>query len=438
MKGYCEPFERKKITVLGLGLLGRGVGDVEFLAKCDAQLLVTDKKSEAELAESVAKLKQYPNITFKLGGHDIKDFQNCDMVLKAASVPLDSPEIAAAHAAGVPVVMSTALFAKYATEAGAVTVGITGTRGKSTLAHMIFHALQKAGRKSHLGGNIRGISTFAVLPEIDAGDIAVLELDSWQLQGFGDLKISPHIAVFTNLMPDHMNYYGGDMEAYFADKSQIFRYQRARDFLFVGKAIAGKIQAARPPVAPNVPPAIPEEWKLQILGQHNRDNASLAAAVLRPLGLSEEAIQDGLESFEGVEGRLQLLGHLGTISVYNDNNASTPEATIAALHALKRPLTLIVGGCDKGVTLNELAHAINENADSVALFSGSGTDRLKPLLKRKYQETGSLSEALKMALAATPKGGTVLFSPAFASFGAFKNYYDRNDQFVAAFSALVS
>jgi len=114
MKNVCRDFEGKKITVLGLGLLGRGVGDVEFLAKCGAQILVTDRKTEAELAESVEKLKNYQNVTFHLGSHDEKDFTSCDMVLKAAGVPLDSPYIDAARAAGVPVYMSTALFAKYA------------------------------------------------------------------------------------------------------------------------------------------------------------------------------------------------------------------------------------------------------------------------------------------------------------------------------------
>ncbi|MDP3645632.1 MAG: Mur ligase family protein, partial [bacterium] len=230
MEGYNDAFKGKKITVMGLGLLGRGVGDVVFLAKCGAEVVVTDKKSESELAQSVEQLKKYSNVTFHLGGHNIEDFQNCDMVLKAAGVRLDSPEIAAARAADIPIVMSTALFAKYATEAGAIIVGVTGTRGKSTIAHMIFHTLQKAGKRSHLGGNVRGVSTLAMLPDVHKRDIAVLELDSWQLQGFGDLRISPHIAVFTNLMSDHQNYYL-DTETYFTDKSNIFKFQKEGDVL---------------------------------------------------------------------------------------------------------------------------------------------------------------------------------------------------------------
>src|SRR3990167_7704547 len=134
-------FKNKRITVLGLGLLGRGVGDVEFLATCGAEVLVTDKKSDGELAESVAKLKKYPNITFRLGGHHKEDFEKCDLVIKSAGVRLDSPEIASARAAGVPVTMSTALFAKYAMDSGVRLIGVTGTRGKTTVAHMIYATL---------------------------------------------------------------------------------------------------------------------------------------------------------------------------------------------------------------------------------------------------------------------------------------------------------
>src|SRR3989338_4401651 len=283
---YSNIFKDKRITVLGLGLLGRGVGDVEFLAKCGAKILVTDKKSDVELAESVAKLEKYPNVAFKLGGHDAEDVKHCDMVLKAAGVPLDSKEIATARDAGVPVVMSTALFAKYAMDAGSKIVGGTGTRGKTTVAYMIYHSLIRANRRTVLGGNIRGVSTLAMLPDVDKGDIAVLELDSWQLQGFGDLKISPNISVFTNLMPDHLNYYpSGD--AYFSDKASIFRYQRADDVLIVGSAIEDRIRTAQPPLDPVVPERIPSDWKLKIVGEHNRENASFATAALRALGLSD-------------------------------------------------------------------------------------------------------------------------------------------------------
>ena len=270
-------FKGKRVTVQGLGLLGRGVGDAAFLSECGAHVTVTDKKDESKLLDSLAQLKTYPNITYHLGGHVESDFTNTDLVIKGAGVPLDSPFIEAAHEAGVPVSMSTALFAHFARAQGATIIGVTGTRGKSTVSHMIYHSLIHANRRTVLGGNIRGLSTLAMLPEIQTGDVAVLELDSWQLQGFGDLHISPNISVFTNLMPDHQNYYP-DMDAYFADKANIFLFQKPGDALFVGADIEAQVRAAHPPVEPTVIRELAPDWELRIPGIHNRVNAALAAA----------------------------------------------------------------------------------------------------------------------------------------------------------------
>lgn len=419
---------------MGLGLLGRGVGDAAFLAGCGAHVLVTDKKTEEQLSGSVKRLREFPNIEFHLGGHRLEDFTNADLVIKAAGVPLDSPEIAAAREAGVPVAMSTALFAKYATEAGATIVGVTGTRGKSTTAQMIHHCLARSGKRSTLGGNVRGRSTLALLPEVERGDICVLELDSWQLQGFGDLKLSPHIAVFTNLMPDHQNYYKS-MDEYFADKANIFKFQASGDALFVGRSVLEKVVAARPPEAPQVPPTLPEEWRLRVIGVHNRENASLAAAALRALGMDEAEIRARLGSFEPVEGRLQFVREVNGIKIYNDNNATTPEATIAALRALAGNLTLIAGGSDKGLDLKELVAHIKSHASRVILLVHpmyKGSQRLGNALRAEkipYTEALNLHDAVALA-ASRAESGTILFSPAFASFGMFNNEYDRNDQFV--------
>ncbi|HEY4526533.1 MAG TPA: Mur ligase family protein [Candidatus Paceibacterota bacterium] len=446
-----DKFKNKKITLMGLGLLGRGVGDAEFLAQSGAEVLVTDKKSEAELAESVEKLKEYSNISFHFGGHKLEDFTKTDLVIKAAGVPLDAPEIAAARKAGVQVAMSTALFAKFALDAGAMVVGVTGTRGKSTVTQMIAYSLTCAGKQVLIGGNVRGVSTLAMLPKLYEGSprtpVVVLELDSWQLQGFGDLEISPHIAVFTNLMPDHQNYYP-DMDAYFKDKANIFKFQHEGDSLFVGQQVLERIKAARPLAALQVPLAIPADWKLNVIGEHNRENASLAAAALRTLGLPDEEIRSGLESFQSVEGRLQFVREVGGIKIYNDNNATTPEATIAALKALGSDVTLITGGSDKGLDLKELVHEIGEHASHLVLLKNSnykGSLRLGQELRAKnilFEESDNLADAIQKGMSrlrqgsGEPKKGALLFSPGFASFGMFKNEYDRNDQFLRLVSEL--
>jgi UDP-N-acetylmuramoylalanine-D-glutamate ligase len=149
-------------------------------SECGAELVVTDLKSRAELAESVAQLESFPNISFVLGEHRLADFSDRDLILKAAGVPLDSPYIAEAKKNNVPVRMSADLFAELS---GVPVIGVTGTRGKSTVAHMLHVILKAAGVPTLLGGNVRGVSTLALLPEVTPAHRAVLELDSWQCQG---------------------------------------------------------------------------------------------------------------------------------------------------------------------------------------------------------------------------------------------------------------
>lgn len=438
MAHYEEFFRGKRVTVLGLGLLGRSIGDARFIAEHGGIVTVTDKKPEEELASSVAQLQGLA-INFHLGGHAVSDFTDTDMVIKSAGVRLDSPEITAARAAGVPVYMSTALAAEWAMEMGVKVVGVTGTRGKSTVAYMIHHALVAAGKRAHLGGNVRGISTLALLPQLQRGDFLVLELDSWQLQGFGDLQISPQVAVFTNLMPDHQNYYS-DMQAYFADKANIFCYQKKGDTLIATPELVKQIEemgAGNEAYRMYIESPAPLEWQLTMPGEHNRVNAALAAATLEVLGLTSEEIRSGLKSFAGVEGRLQFVREINGVKIYNDNNATTPEATIAALQALdngSRNIVLIMGGADKGLSLDQLLIEV-QRCKRVVFLTGTGTDRIKKELLN-IETFQTLDAALKHALVIATPGDTILFSPAFASFGLFQNEYDRNDRFLKAVEGL--
>lgn len=448
MAGYKQYFKGKKITVMGLGLLGRGVGDTAFLSEMGADLIVTDLKTEAELKKSLDELKGYENITYVLGEHRLEDFTDRDMILKSAGVPLDSPYIEAARAHNVPIKMSASLVAELSP---ATIVGVTGTRGKSTVTQLIHHILKGAlrqnsgqtGKRVFLGGNVRGIATLSLLAEAREGDIVVMELDSWQLQGFGDAKVSPHIAVFTNLKADHLNYYP-DEKTYFNDKANIFRYQKEGDILIAGQHVTNTwIKAARPPIDPIVPSPIPKDWKLKIFGEHNMENAAFAVEACRAIGISEDDIEKGVESFSGVEGRLQYVKKVNGVGVYNDNNATTPDATAAGLAALATEgfsgkIVLILGGADKTLDLSMLAGLINEETfvSSIVLLPGTGSEKLKPLLQREYIEAPSLTDAVHTAIDLARGTGVILFSPAFASFGMFKNEYDRNDQFLKIVDSL--
>lgn len=433
-------FKGKKITVMGLGLLGRGVGDAKYLAEQGAELIVTDLKTEEQLAESVAALKGFSNITFVLGEHRIEDFKDRDMVLKAAGVPLDSEYIAEARKNGIPVRMSADLFMEIS---GAATVGITGTRGKSTTTHMIAAILKEAGKKVLLGGNVRGVSTLAQLSQVEGGEIAVLELDSWQCQGLGEAGISPHVAVFTTLYEDHLNYYKGNMQAYLGDKANIFLSQKPEDFLILGSQCADIVKEAYP-AATKAHEVIASahdlraDWTLKIPGEHNRYDAALAVEAARALGVADEPIQKALAEFGGVPGRLEFIREVNGVKVYNDTTATTPEAAIVALRALageKPNIVLIMGGADKGLVMNALFDELPHAVKHVVLLAGTGTDRIRSKLPAATIYA-TLEKAVEAAFREAEPGDTVLLSPAFASFGMFKNEYDRGDQFNALVAKL--
>lgn len=413
-------FKDKKITVMGLGLLGRGLGVVKFLADKKADLIVTDLKTKNQLKSSLDKLKKY-KIKYVLGKHRLEDFKNRDMVIKAAGVPLDSKYIKEARKNKIPIEMDASLFTKLAPVR---IIGVTGTRGKSTVANAIFHALKKVYPKNvFLGGNIKGMATIPLLKKVKENDIVVLELDSWQLQGFGDSKISPNISVFTNFLPDHMNYYKGDMNQYFKDKANIFKYQGKNDYLIVGddsyKKYKGKINSKIIKAK--------GKFKTKLIGEHNQKNICLAVAVLKVLGISEKH----LSSYEGEPGRLEFVKKIKGVSYYNDTNSTTPDATIAALNTLGNVI-LLAGGNNKNLKYDELARVINKKVKALALFKGKASNEIFLLLSWEYpiEFVENMKQAINFAKKHSKKGDIILLSPGATSFGIFENEYDRGDQFI--------
>jgi UDP-N-acetylmuramoylalanine--D-glutamate ligase len=436
MQNYKEFFKNKKITVMGLGILGRGLGYTKFMAECGADLIVTDLKTKEQLATSLKALSKFKNIKFVIGEHRLEDFKNRDMIMKAAGVPFDSIYIAEAKKNKIPVEMDVSLFKKLAQEVKIV--GVTGTRGKSMTTTLIYELLSKnlKDRKVYLGGNIRGVATLPLLKKVKPGDILVCELDSWQLQGFGDAKISPDISVFTSFMPDHMNYYRGSMEAYFDDKAHIFRNQKKSDILiirpgmkeFINKAdVKGKLIVINKKAVAG--------WKFIVPGEHQQENLACAVKVAEQFNIQINKIKKTVAEFKGVEGRLEFLKNYKGIKIYNDNNATTPEATIAGIEAVKtnkKNIVLLCGGADKKLDLTNFVKVVNKNCKAVALIPGTGTDVLLKdyELKVPYEIGKDFKEVVSKAIKFAKKGDIILFSPAFASFGLFNNEYERNDLFV--------
>lgn len=430
-------FRGKKITVMGLGLLGRGVGDTEFLAECGAELIVTDLKSREKLTKSLERLARFPHIKYVLGEHRFEDFENRDLILKAAGVPLDSTFVAHAKEKGIPVRMSADLFAEIS---NIPLVGITGTRGKSTVTQMIHDILVADGHRVLLGGNVRGVSTLSLLKEVTSGHVGVLELDSWQCHGFGEATISPHIAVFTTFMDDHLLYYKNDVAKYLEDKAQIFLNQKEGDTFILGaQARETVLRVYKDRIRGRIltPGALPDAIALQVPGEHNRYNAALAKAAAEAYGVSREVVDEALRLFTGLSGRLELVQEKNGTRFYNDTNATTPEATLVALQALgeHKNIVLIMGGHDKGLAVSALVNELSRYTKRIILLAGTGTNRILPMLEG-VSVYDNLKDAFDEAVRSAVPGDVVLMSPAFASFGIFKNEYDRGDQFTALAKAL--
>lgn len=234
------------------------------------------------------------------------------------------------------------------------------------------------------------------------------------------------------------------MEAYFADKANIFLNQEESGTLVTTPEVFERIKEfARDKnvtlgqeVVLVDTSIIPDDARLSMPGEHNRLNAALAVAACRAIGLSDEEIFDALPSFPGVEGRLELVATTDAgVKIYNDNNATTPQATIAGLEAVGKDknVILIAGGADKNIDVAPLALAIGKYCKNVILLAGSGTDKLVPLLHGGPVGTSifiDLDAALAEAVRLAAPGDVILFSPAFASFGMFTNEYERNDKFL--------
>ncbi len=431
---YLPYFENKKITVLGLGLLGRGVGDTEFLVQAGAQVVCTDTRSKEKLKDSITQVTigNPTNLELIIGENRFEDFENRDFILTCPGMPLGYEYLEHAKQNGIPIYMSASLVSDIVMKnlEGVTIIGVTGTRGKSTTTQLIAHILRSANSGVHLGGNIRGVANLPILDVIEDGEYLVLELDSWQLQGFGDQNISPHIAVFASFMDDHMNYYKNDKERYFEDKAHIYRHQKEGDVLIASAQAAGEILMREKHIQILVPEQ--RQFEMQLIGEHNQVAANLAYEVAIQCGLDDNTIREAIRTFKAVDGRLEDLGLHKGVRVFNDNNATTPDAVIAGIKSINetygvQPI-LIMGGADKGLPLEALEQEVLQGTKAYVLLSGTGTDTLT-LPKTNICET--LSDCIARSFELATAGDIVLFSPGFASFGKeFNNEYERHDRFV--------
>jgi len=422
-------FQNKKVLIMGLGLQGGGVAIANLFSEIGAKVTVTDLKDSKTLKSSLQKLNS-THIRCVLGEHRKADFKNQDLIIRNPAVPQNSPFLKLATKNNIPIKMETALFAKLSP---APIIGVTGTRGKSTTSRLIYEILKKANQKVFLAGNIPGKPTLPLLKKITPEDLVVLELSSWQLQGFAFEKISPHIAVVTNIYPDHLNRHPS-MNAYIADKKNITNFQKKSDYLILNqqnlksKSFSKNTQAQ---ITFFKSSNLPKNLTLKIPGLHNRANASAALAVANILNINKNTSLKVIKDFRGLPYRLEQVTTINNISIINDTTSTTPTATIAAIKSISQRITLILGGKSKNLPVKKLAQLINKSNIKVVLLKGSGTTEIKPHLnpQKIIAEFSDQDQAIKSALKNSKPKTTLLFSPGFTSFEMFNNEFQRGDSF---------
>lgn len=466
-------FKRKRFLVMGLGVWGAQVGVARFLAEHNADVVVTDVKKSEELVESVAQLQKYANVQFFLGRHRIEDFQNADCIIKSVGIPDNNKYLQIALKNKIPVKTDLSLFFELVPTSEIV--GITGTKGKSTIASFVYNIVSKAQKNVFWGGNIgRGGSIIEDLDKMNSESLVILELSSWQLESIALLERSPKYALITNLFPDHLNYYSS-FDSYIEAKKNIFKFQTKNDFLVLNYdevLVRSFEDQAKSQVFFYSTNSFDKKIVTyydskdvyfkgdkvltlnnpRLLGKHNISNVLGAVTLAKILHIKNPIIGNVINKFEPIFGRLQLIGELNGVKFFNDTAATNPHSTICALNALseKGRIILIGGGVDKNLNYKELAEAILDKVNALILFEGSASKKIlseiSDLKKEKetqrkmviFDNIGSMREAVQIASSLSKSGDIILMSPGAASFNMFKNEKERGEIFIAEVNKIKS
>lgn len=439
--GGLERFAGQRVTVMGLGRHGGGLGAVRYLASHGAEVTISDSAGMESLVDSLAALGDLPQVIVRLGKHDPGDFRT-DLVVVNPAVRADHPCLQIARAAGAVVTSEIELFLS---ACPAHVIGVTGSNGKSTTATMLADMLRAAGRRTWLGGNIGG-SLLGDAANMTADDWVVLELSSFQLTHLSERAPLPEIAVVTNCSPNHLDWHGTWAE-YVRAKQRLLAVG-SRDKSDVRRAIA--VLNVRDAMVREWAQATPREvcwsWPIERFrevgapGEHNRINAACAAAAAEVAGVDNVAIHRALRDFQALPHRVELVAEIAGRRFYDDSKSTTPAATIAALKALRGPVWLLAGGHFKGGDLDRLAAAIAARACGVALFGAAREE----IARRVYEHdsqcevhcTEHLSDALAWCDRRSAPGDAILLSPACASFDQFRDYIERARVFRRSVAAL--
>lgn len=393
--------ENKKILVVGMGV--EGAATVRFLRRYlpHAVIGTTDQKDGSDYLE---KQSEY------------------ELVIKSPGIQKSLIRI--------PYTTATNIF--FANTKGKV-IGVTGTKGKSTTASLIYEILKTAKKNVHLCGNIGKALLDELRVNQDVHDMYVVELSSYQLD---DIRYSPHIAVFINIFPEHMNYHGS-LENYVVAKKNIVKFSTAHDYLVYNNEYPQLEDLARQTKAKPVPfvKQLPfPSSDIPLLGAHNRDNVRAAVTVGSMLGIPIATMRNAVKHFKSLPHRLQNIGTYKGITFYDDAISTTPESTIVAINSLTTIGTILLGGLDRGYDFKQLVDAvIQHDIKKVIYFPDTGV-KIAGLIKEKDPSVSlfsatNMDAAVKLCFQHTPKKTICLLSCASPSYSLWKNFEEKGDLF---------
>jgi len=438
----------KKVLVIGAAVTGVPV--VQELNRLGAEIILNDFKKVDELKEIIAEVEQLP-IRLVAGGHPVGLAEECDFVVISPGVPLDIPLVQRAKELGKEVISEIELAYRLTSTPVAA---ITGTNGKTTTTALLGEIMKASHRKTFVAGNI-GHAMILEVCGSGTEDIFVLEVSSFQLESIATFK--PKVSAILNITPDHLNRHK-TMENYIDTKCKVFINQDASDYTILNaddpetSKLMGRprskvlLFSRKKEIAQgayiennhivirvgNKKETVIHKDKIYIPGSHNLENALAAALMAYCMGAQTSVIADILESFKGVEHRIEYVEELEGVIYYNDSKGTNTDASIKAIQAMKRPTIIIAGGYDKGSGYDDFIAAFGTIIKHMVLI-GKTADRLEETA-RKYGFTNThkakdLKEAVEKCHMLAETGDCVLLSPACASWDMFSNFEERGRLF---------
>jgi UDP-N-acetylmuramoylalanine--D-glutamate ligase len=431
------------VAIVGYGI--EGVASAKYWHMQGATITICDQSEQLTLPADYQR---------QLGENYLKNLDRFDVIVRSAGI---HPRLILDENSSVKDKMTTSVQEFFIQCPSKNTIGVTGTKGKGTTSTLIAKMLEASGKKVHLGGNI-GVAPLELLPRIQPDDFVVMELSSFQLEDFRGP--SPHIAVCVMVAPEHLNWHA-NMDEYLAAKSRLFMHQSPEDIaVYFGEnefsaSIATHSHGNLIPYYQHPGALVQNDaividdtvicstHEVALKGRHNWQNICAALTAVWQITKDQPAIASVIASFTGLEHRLELVRTLNGVSYYDDSFATTPETAIAALEAFKEPKIVILGGSDKGVSLEPLAEAVTTNTVKHVLAIGD----MGPVIAGNLRQRGftaiteglqTMTDMVQTAHELAEEGDVILLSTGCASFGLFKDYKDRGNQFKAAVQALAS